>query len=356
MNWQNKITGLLNIKYPFIQAPMLGVTSPEMVAAVAAGGGLGSLPLGGLSPAVCAERITRTKSLTARPFAVNLFAHAIPEKDDSTIEEMQRFLHALCQEHNMAYQMNAVEDWKFYTYEEQIDIIIREQVPVVSFTFGVLQDAIIERLQGHGIVLIGTCTSVKEAKLLEAKGIDIICAQGIEAGGHRASFLYEETIPQIGTFSLVPQVCDSVRKPVVAAGGVFDGRTIQAAFILGAAGVQVGSAFIAAEESLAGTAYKKAVQEANDTDTVLTKSFTGRWARGIKNTFIDQLDNSGVSLPPFPYQGGLTAAIRKTANEKGKKEFISLWCGQSGGNAQLQSTSDIFNKLIAEAESVNSQR
>jgi nitronate monooxygenase len=252
--------------------------------------------------------------------------------------------------------MEAVEDQKFYTYEEQIDIIIREQVPVVSFTFGVLKDEIIDRLHSQGIVLIGTCTSVKEAKLLEAKGIDIICAQGIEAGGHRASFLYEEAIPQIGTFSLIPQVCDSVRKPVVAAGGVFDGRTLHAAFILGAAGVQVGSAFITAEESLAGTAYKKAVQDADDTDTVLTRSFTGKWARGIKNAFIEQLDNSGVSIPPFPYQGGVTATIRKTANEKGKKEFMSLWCGQSGANAQLQSTSDIFNKLIADAESIHSQR
>lgn len=356
MNWQNKITELFHITYPIIQAPMLGVTSPEMVAAVAAGGGLGSLPLGGLSPAACAERIASTKSLTARPFAVNLFAHPIPEPDAGAIDAMQRFLEALCRQQGMAYEKQAGEDLRLYSYEDQIEVIIREKIPVVSFTFGVFKDEVIERLQSHGVVLIGTCTSVKEARLLEEKGIDVICAQGIEAGGHRGSFLYGEEVPQIGTFSLVPQVCDSVRKPVVAAGGVFDGRTIQAAFLLGAAGVQVGSAFVTAQESLAVTAYKQAMQSAADTDTVLTRAYSGRWARGIRNAFIRQVDHSGVPIPAYPYQNALTAGIRKTANEKENREFISLWSGQSGAKAQRRSTAGIFQALVEDAEKVNALR
>lgn len=332
---------------------MLGVTSPAMVAAISNSGGMGSLPVGGLNPAICADLIFKTRNLTTQPFAVNLFAHEIPEKDNSAIEAMQDFLYLLCLENGFDYKRISVKEMKFHTYEEQVEVILREKVPIVSFTFGVLKDRDIERFQSHGVVLIGTCTSVKEALLLEEKGIDIICAQGIEAGGHRASFLNEDVIPQVSTFSLVPQVCDSLKKPVVAAGGIFDGRTINAAIILGAAGVQLGSAFINSEESLAAKSHKDAVEHSSDTGTVLTKSFSGRWARGIKNEFVERVDSSGLSIPTYPYQNALTADLRKAAKEKDDKKFISLWCGQSGAKGPLRASSEILKEMIADAENVH---
>ncbi len=323
-----------------------------MVAAVSNGGGLGSLPLGGLNPDACATLIARTKSLTTRTFAVNLFAHDVPEEDHTVIEAMQDFLYRICQENGFEYKKISAGDMKLYTYEEQIEVIIREQVPVVSFTFGVLKDDVIRELQSRRVVLIGTCTSVREARLLEEKGIDIVCAQGIEAGGHRASFLYKDEIPQIGTFSLVPQVCDSLKKPVIAAGGIFDGRTINAAIALGAAGVQVGSAFINSVESLAAKSHKDATLRRSDTGTVLTRAYSGRWARGIKNAFIENVDNSGLTIPAYPYQNALTAELRKAAKEKDEEKFISLWCGQSGAKGQHRASSEILAEMIADAEKV----
>jgi nitronate monooxygenase len=356
MIWQNRLTQLLGIQYPFIQAPMLGVTSPEMVASISNLGGLGSLPVGGLSPEKTLELIKKTKLLTDRPFAVNLFAHDIPAINISIAEEMAQFLKRLGSDHHLDFSNSQIDALKFHSYTEQIQILLDEQIPIVSFTFGVLTDEIIATFKARGVVLIGTATCVKEAEFLEKKGMDAITAQGIEAGGHRGTFLTssDQSIPQIGSMSLIPQIADHVSIPVLASGGIYDGRTIKASLILGAEGVQIGSAFITSQESLAIAAYKASLQNALDTDSVLTRSFSGRWARGLKNQFMAEMDaevgRSGMIIPDYPIQNSLTAVLRSEAQKKNNAQFTNLWAGQSASQVQVKSSGAIFNDLIQQTE------
>lgn len=356
MNWQNRLTQLLGIQYPIVQAPMLGVTSPEMVAAVSNLGGLGSLPVGGLSPEKTLELIKKTKLLTDRPFAVNLFAHDIPAIDIAYAEKMAGYLQRLGLDNHLEFAPTQIDALKFHSYTEQIQILLDEQIPIVSFTFGVLTDEIVTTFKARGVVLIGTATCVKEAEFLEQKGMDVITAQGIEAGGHRGTFLTstDQPIPQIGSMSLIPQIVDHVSIPVLASGGIYDGRTIKASLILGAEGVQIGSAFIASQESVAIAAYKATLQNALDTDSVLTRSFSGRWARGLKNQFMVEMDaevnRSGMTVPDYPIQNSLTAVFRSESQKQNNAQFTNLWAGQSASHAQTKSSGAIFSDLIEQTE------
>src|SRR3954452_23774405 len=186
MNWKNKLTERLNITYPFVQAPMLGVTTPEMVAAISNAGALGSLSVGGLSPDKTLTLIQQTKSLTSKPFAVNVFAYSLPSSINAdTWKAMQELLKQFSRRYELAYQEQAIEELKFFSYEDQVEILIKEKIPVVSFTFGVLSTDAINALHKNGTQLMGTATSVEEARVLCDKDIDVITAQGIEAGGHR---------------------------------------------------------------------------------------------------------------------------------------------------------------------------
>ncbi|GEO05646.1 nitronate monooxygenase [Adhaeribacter aerolatus] len=353
MEWQNEITRLLKITYPVVQAPMLGTTTPEMVAAVSNQGGLGSLPVGGLAPAQTAELIRQTKALAEQPFGVNLFAHAIPDLDLPQFAAMQNFLAKLCADNQIPYQEVNVQALRFNTYHEQVQVLLDENIPVVSFTFGVLDDAIIKAFKDKGVVLIGTATTLPEALLLEEKGIDIITVQGMEAGGHRGTFLEYNTLPLIGLLSLVPRVAQAVRQPVLAAGGIYNGKTIKAALVLGAKGVQVGTAFISSHESKAMSAYKKALQTATDTQSILTKSLSGRWARGLRNKLITEIEKAGINIPSFPFQTSLTAGIRAEAQKQNNKEFTALWAGQSAAAAEAKPAAEIFTQLIKQTEELS---
>lgn len=195
-------------------------------------------------------------------------------------------------------------------------------------------------------MLVGTATSVAEAKVLEQSGVDIIAVQGIEAGGHRGSFLTNEPIPQICLFSLLPQIADEVNLPLLAAGGIYNSRTVKAAFTLGAAGIQAGSLFIAANESAASEAYKRAVLNATDTSTVLTRAFSGRWARGIQNEFMRRMDAKGISIPYYTIQNQLMSLIRAHAQKNNLPDFIALWAGQAAGKSKLGTTQEIIGSLI----------
>jgi nitronate monooxygenase len=353
MNWNNELTRILKINYPLVQAPMLGVTTPEMVAAVSNEGGLGSLPVGLLSPEKTRELIQKTKALTDKPFAVNLFAHDIPAIDVQNTETLQHKLSDMVRKYNLSYQPLNINLIRHYSYQEQIGTLIDENIPVVSFTFGVIDDNSIQQLHDKGIIIIGTATSVREAIHLDNIGIDIITAQGIEAGGHRGTFLEDEPLPQVGTFSLIPQVADKVKRPVLAAGGIMDGRTFKAALILGAQGAQVGTAFVGSDESLAVNSYKNALKTSLDTDTVLTRAFSGRWARGIRNTFHDQVQRLNINYPPYPILNTLTGPIRSAAQKSDNKAFTTLWAGQSAAMARFQPAAEIFRALIAETERVS---
>ncbi len=350
MNWTNNLTLLLKIAYPIVQAPMLGVTSPAMVAAVSNLGGLGSLPVGGLSPEKTKELIRQTKALTNKPFAVNLFAHEIPDIDKETALQMQSFLADFALKNHLNAEQADINTLRFYSYKEQIQVLLDEAIPIVSFTFGILNEDSIQRLKHKGVVLIGTATSVKEARLLAKKNIDIITAQGIEAGGHRGTFIHNEPLPQVGSISLIPQIVDNVKIPVLASGGINDGRTIKAAFILGAAGVQIGTAFIASHESQTIEAHKTALANSKDTDTALTRAFSGRWARGLRNRFMEELEKTGLTIPDYPIQNTLTTALRISAQHHNNREFTNLWAGQSASKTVRQSSAEIFTQLIKDTE------
>ena len=335
------------VEYPVIQAPMLGITSPEMVAAVSCSGCLGSLPLGGLSPEKTAELIRKTKELTDKPFAVNLFAHSIPAVDKEVAESMQGYLYQLGMKYQIPFKQQPVESIQFHSYREQIDILLSEGIKVVSFTFGILDNITIHRLKQNHVILMGTATCLEEALLLDKKDVDIIVAQGIEAGGHRGTFV-GSSLPQIGLMSLLPEIIENTSRPVIAAGGIADAKAIHAAFMLGAQGVQAGSVFIASNESLAVPSYKAVIQQATQTDTVLTRCFSGRWARSIRNCFIDEMEQSGLTLPDYPIQNSLTTPLRTTAQQADNKDFISLYAGESANKAQSKPVSDIISQLIKE--------
>ena len=274
MKWNNRLTELLHIAYPFIQAPMLVVTTPQMTAAVSEAGGLGSLPLGYSTAQAARERIRTVKALTQKPFAVNCFAYDPPAAGGQASETLRAYFNR----YGLPFgPLPEGDPYPFYT--GLLDVILEEAVPAVSFHFGLPAPAVVDRLHARGVVLLATATSVAEARQAEERGLDIVVAQGIEAGGNRGSFSHER-LPEVGLVSLLPQVVGAVGLPVVAAGGLMQPKSMAAAFVLGAQGVQLGSFFLRAAESGATASWKAAVQEATDTSTVLTRAWSGRYGRG----------------------------------------------------------------------------
>jgi nitronate monooxygenase len=343
MKVYNKVTAALQVAYPIIQAPMLGVSTPAMAAAVANAGALGSLAVGGLSPDVTRQLIRDTKRLTAKPFAVNLFVHDIPEAGD--LEPMRALLLSLAQKNGYELAAADLDNFKLYTYRDQLDILLEEDIRLVSFTFGCLDPASIALLKHKGIILMGTATCVREALILEAAGVDMVVVQGIEAGGHRGTFLEDMPLPEIGLAALLPQVKDAVKIPCIAAGAINSGASMNAAFALGADAVQIGTAFIATQESDAIPSYKKKLHEASDTDTELTRAFSGRWARGMRNKMIQDIAVAGIAIPPYPWQNSLTAKLRKLAQQANDPEYTNLWAGQAAAT-QWERSADVITDLV----------
>lgn len=350
MTWKDSITSLLKVDYPIIQAPMLGVTTPEMVAAVCNEGALGSLPVGGLSPHITRTLIRKTKSLTNKPFAVNLFAHNIPRYQQEDLDPMRQLLLQLAAKRGYALHAADMEHFTFYSYHDQLQILLEEAVSIASFTFGCLDTASIHLLKTGNCLLIGTATSVEEARFLQQQHIDMVAVQGIEAGGHRGSFLNNNLLPETGLFALLPQVKAAVNIPCIAAGGINNAATISAAFTLGADAVQIGTAFIGTEESEAILPYKEKLPQATDTDTKLTKAFSGRWARGLKNDLMRDIETSGIPIPDYPLQNSLTTKLRKLASQNGDTGYINMWAGQSAGTTRLTNSKDVIRRLIEDYE------
>ncbi|MBB4807751.1 nitronate monooxygenase [Chryseobacterium defluvii] len=351
MLWPDTISKKFNIRYPVIQAPMFGVSTPQMVSATARAGCLGSLALADLSADQSADLIRQTKKLTDQPFAVNIFVHHIPEITESLKAGYIRtklFIEQLAEENNINVHLPGLEDIKINGYHEQIDVINDENCKIVSFTFGNLDDESIRKLKENEVTLIGTCTSVEEALILENSGIDMICVQGIEAGGHRGTFNAEDIL-RIGGLSLLAQVDDRVNVPLIYAGGIYNAQTLKASKELGAQGFQVGSMLLASEESALQPFEKERLQNVNAKDIVLTRSFSGRYARGIKNKYIQALESSEYILP-YPYQNKLTNELRKVSKALKNTDFVSIWAGQSIHRYSELSTEDILKKLIRECE------
>ncbi|RAJ11118.1 nitronate monooxygenase [Chitinophaga skermanii] len=345
--------GWLPAAYPIVQAPMLGVTSPAMVAAAANAGALGSLPVGGLSYDQTAALIQAVKSLTKLPFAVNLFVHDIPSViDEQAFDDMQVWMQQTADKYQLAFQPLQRAQLQFFHYTEQLPLLVDPQIAVVSFTFGNLNSEAIQFLHQHNKILVGTATSAEEAKVLDESGIDVITAQGIEAGGHRGAFLHPEQLPQIGLLTLLQSIQQVTKKPIIAAGGIGHAAAAKAAMVAGAQAVQIGSLFLASNESLAIPAYKTAVLQSKDTSTALTRAFSGRWARGIQNTFMQLLEKEGIDIPPYPVQNSLTTGFRKAAQAANNSELTNLWAGQMANKAREASTTIILQELIAAGKAV----
>ncbi|KQT17006.1 tungsten formylmethanofuran dehydrogenase [Chryseobacterium sp. Leaf404] len=353
MHLKNDLSKKLRTQFPVIQAPMFGVSTPEMAAAANNAGCLGSLALADLSAEKSLELIQKTKKLTNHDFAVNIFVHHIPEiteKLKSDFSETKMFLENFASENNIQVDLPDFEDIKLNSYHEQIDAVISEKCKILSFTFGNLDSESILKLKNNNVLLIGTCTSVEEAQELENSRIDVICVQGWEAGGHRGSFT-SENIPEIGGFSLLAQVSDAVKVPLIYAGGIYSAQTLVAAKHLGASGFQIGSMFLASKESALQNFERRRLFEVKENEIIITKSFSGRFARGIKNQFTETLDSSKYILP-YPYQNKLTGALRTAARTAKNADFVNLWLGQSVQNYSEDSTEDILKNFIRDCESL----
>jgi nitronate monooxygenase len=300
-----------------------------------------------MGPEQISKAIADIQHLTDRPFAVNLFLPQRYEMDKKQIENMQMQLNAYRTRLGIP-EVHAVPEMKDW-FSQQLEVVMEAGVKIVSFTFDKPAKRLVEKLHTSGITVMATATSVKESVELEAVGVDIIVAQGSEAGGHRGTFLDVKDEPMIGTIALVPQVVDVVSVPVVAAGGIMDGRGMAAAMSLGASAVQLGTAFLTVEESGASEIHKETIHLSRDTDTKITQAFSGKSARGFKNWMMLELESAG-SVPPYPVQHVLTSDIRKEAARQGSKEMISMWAGQASALARKQKASELVESLLQDCK------
>jgi nitronate monooxygenase len=348
---RNELTRRLSIEWPILQAPMAGgISTPALAAAVAEAGGLGAFAVGGLAPDAVRDGIRAIRRLTSRPFAVNFFTPG-PAPSAPGDRELAAAVDALRPFREQVGLGAPAGPGLPPRLEDQLEAAMAEGFPVFSFTFGIPAPAILERLRAGGVLLLGTATTPGEAAALQAAGVDAVVAQGAEAGGHRGTFGGDPGRALIGTLALVPRVVDRVALPVVAAGGISDGRGLAAAMALGASAVQVGSAFLACAESGASPAYRAAAVVGCDDDrTGLTTAFSGRMARGIRNRFVEGMAEHPVL--PFPFQNALTQDMRAAAARAGDAGLLSLWAGQGPPPRPGVRAADVVAAMVREAGAV----
>lgn len=349
MRWPaTRLAELLGVEYPIVQAPMTGgPTTPELVAAVSNAGALGSIGGAMMPPDDLRAAIRRVRELTDRPFAVNLFApHERGEPDAATIAAVDAELAPYRRELGLAEPERAGAVAPPDPYESQIAVVVEERVPVFSFTFGLPP---LDEVRASGALVFGTATTVAEAVLLEDAGVNAVVAQGSEAGGHRGTFAVPFEQALVGTVALVPQIADRVGVPVVAAGGIADGRGVAAALALGAEGAQLGTAFLTCPESGVPDAYQRAVLAAECGDTMVTRAYTGRPGRAIRTPLLETLDRLGV-VAPFPAQAVLLGDLRAAGAELDRADLLFLLAGQAAPLARAIPAGELVATLIAETE------
>lgn len=335
----------LQIDYPILLAPMAGEAArAPLVAAVSNAGGLGMLGAGYMSPDRLLATVAEIRALTSRPFGVNLFVMEPAERDRSGVEMMAE---ALARYHaELGIGAPALPASLEENYLQQMEAVLSAGVAAFSFTFGVPSAQQMDALKAAGACVMGTATTVDEALELERRGVDVVVAQGAEAGGHRGTFLGDAfDNAMIGTMALVPQVVDAVRLPVVAAGGIADRRGVRAARALGASAVSVGTAFLTTIESSVSDAYKLALTGPGSRVTGVTRVFSGRQARGVRNRFMDEMHAFEVGAPAYPVTNALTRDMRQAASRQGRAEFLSLWAGQAAPLARNWSVAQLMEEL-----------
>ncbi|MFE6334205.1 NAD(P)H-dependent flavin oxidoreductase [Streptomyces sp. NPDC057806] len=337
MSGRGRLGDLLGIEHPIVQGPFGGgLSSVALAAAVSEGGGLGSYGAHILTPDAITGLVTDLKAATSRPFAVNLWVPLAGERsalpDNAAFTSHTERLRPYYDELGVAAptfeDVGALPD-----FDDQIDALLAAAPPVISFVMGIPPRRVVDEARRRGIALIGTATTVDEALALEDTGLDAIVASGSDAGGHRGAFLAPLRESLVGTFSLVPQIVDAVTAPVIAAGGIADGRGIRAALTLGADAVQIGTAFLATRESGASDVHKRRLGTPAARTTVLTRLFSGRTARGIPNRFVHDMAAYEDAVPPYPVQNALMQPIRGAAAAQGRPEYMNLWAGQAAALA-----------------------
>ena len=348
---RNRLTAKLGIEYPIIQGPLGGLSSQRLTAEVSNFGGLGSFGAHAREPEAIKEVIAEIRSLTSRPFAMNLWVSMEDEGTRTSDESAFNRSLAPLAGHLAALgaPRPAYQAYSPIRFEDQARVLLEANVPVFSFIYGIPPREILEECQTKGIVTIGTATTPDEAAALEQAGVDAIAASGFEAGGHRGSFLRPAEDSLTGTLSLVPQVVDVVDVPVVAAGGIADARGVIAALALGAEAVQMGTAFLACEESGASRLHRDALMGRHAGHTSLTKGFTGRLARGIHNRLMEELNRPGTEILPYPLQRALVRNLSIAAEAAGRSDLLPLWAGQS---ASLSTCTDVVAFLDSLVEDV----
>lgn len=353
MIWPNHdLLDLLNIEVPIIQAPMAGASGPEMAIAVCQTGGLGSLPCAMLDAEQADDQIRTIREATDRPYNVNFFCHEMPlpvaDRDARWSESLAAYHVELGATPAAATSAPA----RLPFDEAMCEVVEAHQPPVVSFHFGLPPEPLVARVRMAGCTVLGSATTVDEARWLEAYGCDAVIAQGAEAGGHRGTFLSDpikSAATQTGTIALLPQIVDAVSVPVIAAGGIADGRGVAAAFILGAAGVQVGTAYLHTPEATISDLHREALDRATDNATALTNLFSGRPARGIMNRLMEEQGPISANAPAFPTAGFRLAPIRRAAEAAGRDDFTSMWAGQAAPLHHAMDSAGLTQRLADEA-------
>ena len=321
-----------------------GATTPAMAAAVSEAGGLGFLGAGYQSADKIRTDIRAVRALTDRPFGVNLFVPNQAVADPETVANAIRILAPYYQE--LGLEPPEIPNRFAESFDQQVSAVLEEGVPVFSFTFGIPSAEVMAAFRAAGTAILGTATSVEEGRRLEQCGVDAIVAQGIEAGGHRGTFIGEIDSGLLGLVALVPQLVDAGSVPVVASGGIMDARGIVAALALGASGVQMGTAFLTARESGISEPYRKAILDTVEDRTQLTRAYSGGWARGIETRFMTEMAGQESQVPAYPVQNALTKTLRQEAAKAGRPEFLSLWAGQATALAQEHSAGKFVADLV----------
>jgi len=351
---ENRLTAKLGIDYPAIQGPLGGLSSQKLTTAVSNFGGLGSFAAHGLSPGAIKDVIAEIRSLTSKPFAVNLWVSM--EDEGARTSDENAFNRSLAP---LAVHIAALgaprpeyQPYSWIRFEDQARVLLDEKVPVFSFIYGIPPQEILEECRAKHIVTIGTATTPEEGAALQEAGVDAVVASGFEAGGHRGSFLRAAEDSLTGTFSLVPQIADMVNVPVIAAGGIADARGVIAALALGAEAVQMGTVFLACEESGASLLHRQALRGKKAGHTALTKGFTGRLARGIYNRLLEELNQEGTAILPYPLQRRLVRNLAIPAEAAGRSDLVPLWAGQSANLSTCTDVSAFLASLVEEVSEI----
>ena len=352
MGFDTRVMDLTGIELPIIQAPMAGSSDAELVIAVSEAGGLGSLPCAMLTPDEVRTSYALIRQRTAKPVNFNFFCHRVPFQDEDRERQWLERLTSYYAELGVDPSAPVRFPNRNPFDEDMCGTVTELRPPVVSFHFGLPARPLLQRLRSAGIRILSSATTVREALWLQDEGCDAIIAQGFEAGGHRGMFLSQDPATQVGSMALVPQIVDAVQIPVIAAGGIGDGRGIAAAFALGASAAMLGTAYLTCPECRTSQVHRKALATAREDETVLTNVITGKPARSIGNRFIHETGPMNPRVPDFPRAAIAVAPLRAAAERLGSSDFSPLWAGQAARMCRNVPAGELTRLLFREAMDV----